>query len=173
MRERVWVLSTTLAVAGLLLLTGCSNTLQVTYYSDPPGAVLYQGQQRFGYMPQTLRYRLSEADLSRGYVQVQGTSVRWASGATAEVTSLTADLNRNRLSQQFTFNRPEGYPGREADVRFALELERLRIMQRQAAAQEQLALWQMFNAINQQYQRPSMTNCTSTLFGNIINTTCY
>jgi hypothetical protein len=43
-----------LAVTGLIFLPGCANSLQVTYYSNPPGAVLYQGQQRFGYTPQTL-----------------------------------------------------------------------------------------------------------------------
>jgi hypothetical protein len=157
-----------------ILVTGCSTTLNVTYSSDPPGAVLYQGEQRFGYTPTTLRYQVSEEDRKRGYALLQGTSVRWASGASANISSLRADF-RIGLNQQFNFNRPDNYPGRETDVRFAIELERLAIMRRQAQAQEDQALYQLYNAINQQQQRqqPTIRNCTSTAFGNTVNTTCY
>lgn len=158
----------------VVLISGCASTLNVSYYSDPPGAVLYQENQRFGYTPTTLRYQITEEDRKRGYAILRGTSVRWASGASANISSLRANLSTG-LTQQFTFNRPENYPGREGDIRFALELEKLAIMRRQAQAQEDQAFYQLYNAINQQYQRqqPSIRNCTSTLFGNTVNTTCY
>jgi hypothetical protein len=168
----IFVTEILLAVC-LLTAVGCASNLTVTYYSDPPGAALYQGSQSFGYTPQTLTYHISEDDRKKGYIQLQGMSVKWASGASAEIGYLQADLNAHGTSQQLTFNRPDSYPGREADVRFALELERLRIMQRQAAAQESQALWQMYNALIQQNRPPSPRNCTSTLFGNTVNTTCY
>lgn len=159
----------------LILVSGCATNLTVTYHSDPPGAVLYQGQQKFGYTPQTLVYEVSDEDKKRGSKILAGTTVRWASGATAEVKALKADLNKYGLSQQFNFHRPDGVPGRDADVRLSLELERLALMNRQAQAQEDQAFWQMYNAINQQYQRqqPTYTNCTSTLIGNTVNTSCY
>lgn len=164
----------TAALAVLVLLSGCASTLNVSYHSDPPGAVLYQENQRFGYTPTTLRYQITEEDRQRGYAILRGTSVRWASGASANVSSLRADLGIG-YNQQFTFNRPENYPGREADIRFSLELERLAIMQRQARAQEDQAFWQLYNSIYQQQQRqqPRILNCNSTAFGNTVNTTCY
>lgn len=168
-----FLLSLTAAV-GIPLMTGCAKNLAVTYYSDPPGAILYQGQQRFGYTPVTLYYRIRDEDRERGHLALQGTQVRWASGASANVPSLRADLSRG-TNHWFTFVRPENVPGREADLRFALELEKLELMRRQADAQAAQAYWQMYNAINQQYQQQqrSFTNCTSRLRGNTIDTTCY
>lgn len=161
-------------IVALLVLTGCASSLSVTYYSDPPGAVLYQGQQRFGHTPVTLNYQIREEDRKRGYMTLQDPTVRWASGASASIPSLKADLSIG-TNQQFTFMRPDNVPGREADVRFALELEKLALMRRQLQAQEDQAFWQMYNAINQQFQysQPAIRNCTSTLMGNIVNTTCY
>lgn len=163
-------------LAALLgLLSGCASTLNVTYHSDPSGAVIYSDNQRIGYTPVALEYKVTDEDRKRGYMILQGTSVRWPSGAFANISSLRADLKNGSL-QQFTFNRPDNYPGREADVRFALELEKINIMRRQAQAQEYQAMQQMFNAINQQYQRQRSTirNCTSrvTALGSI-DTTCY
>lgn len=174
------IASILMAVA-VSLLAGCASTLRVAYDSDPSGAVLYQGQQKLGYTPYTLTYQVSEEDKKRGYKSLMGTSVRWASGATAEVTSLKADLNQYGLSQSFTFQRPDGVPGRETDVRFSLELERTHAMQRQAAAQEEQAVAQRRQAAAQeeraraeQYKINSPTNCTSTVVGDtIIHTTCY
>ena len=164
---------------GLSLFTGCASTLDVTYNSDPPGAVLYQGQQRFGYTPYTLHYQLSEDDKKRGYMTLNGTGVRWASGAVAGVKFMTANLKYG-LSQQFTFQRPDGVPGREIDARFSLELERTRAMQRQAAAQEEQAAAQRWQAAVQEeranaerYKTYSPTNCTSTVYGNTVHTSCF
>jgi len=168
-----------------LSVSGCANKLKVTYDSDPRGAALYSGrnQQRFGYTPKTISYRVSKKDQKRGYMILAHTSVRWASGAVAEMTSLRVDLNQHGLTRQFTFKRPEGVPGRGDDMRFALELEKLGVMRRQAEAQEAQALSQSINAINQQYhqqwqreqeynRQQHTTSCTSRLSGNIINTTC-
>src|SRR5437867_9972665 len=144
----------------LLVIAGCANTLKVTYYSDPPGAVLYQDNHRFGYTPTTLQYKITDEDKNRGYAILRGTSVQWASSAKANISTLRADLGIG-YNQQFIFNRPDNVPGREADVRFALELEKLAVMRRQAQAQEDQAFWQMYNAVNQQYQRQQPVNCTS------------
>jgi hypothetical protein len=167
---------------GVFLIAGCATPkysmyMQVTYDSDPSGAVLYQGQQKFGYTPYTLRYQVSEEEKQQGYKILDGTSVRWASGATAEISSLNADLSRYGASQTFTFQRPDDVPGRQSDVRFSLELDRTRAMQRQATAQEEQAAAQRRQATAQEdrartARNRTPTNCTSTVMGSIVNTTC-
>ncbi|MDR0775147.1 MAG: hypothetical protein LBE81_00710 [Azonexus sp.] len=158
-----------LSVIAALLFSGCASQLSVTYNSDPPGAVLYQGGQRIGYTPYTLYYDVSKEDKKRGFMDIAGTRVQWASGATAGITSLRADFARYGLSQQFTFNRPDGVLGRETDVRFSLELERTRAMQEQATAQRRQAAAQEERAA----AAKRSTNCTSTVIGSIVTTSCY
>lgn len=172
MTRQLWSWATIATV--VLLASGCANSLKVTYISDPPGAVVYSNNKNFGYAPVTLEYQISEEDRQRGYVNLSGTQVRWASGASASVSTVRANLSVG-YDQQFTFNRPESYPGRENDVHFALELQRLAIMQRQADAQESAAFWQMYNSIQQQQQaqQQRILRCNSTSLGNTINTTCY
>jgi len=167
-------LTLTALLGTLLTLTGCASTLSVTYHSDPPGAVLYQEQQHFGRTPVTLNYQIRDEDKKRGYMNLTGPTVRWASGASAHIPSIKADLSIG-TNQQFTFTRPDSFPGRELDVRFALELEKLALMRKQLEAQEDQAFWQMFNTISQQnqYRPPPIRNCSSTLIGNVVNTTCY
>lgn len=132
-----------LAVAALLLLTGCATQLRVTYYSDPPGAVLYAGEQRIGYTPQTLRYDVSEETKDLGYLTLPPMRVRWVSGAETGIGPHDYDLAERGLYGHFTFLRPEDVPGADTDLGFALELERIIALQRQAAAQAALAetLW--------------------------------
>lgn len=171
-----------LSLVTILLLSGCASKLRVTYNSDPPGAVLYSGGQRIGYTPQTLYYNVSDETKKRGFMNLVTTKVQWASGATAEMQTLKADLAKYGLSQQFTFNRPNGFPGRDTDVRFSLELDRTRAIQRQAAAQEEQAAAQRRQADAQEERAavegygtyaPSPTNCTSKVIGNMVNTSCY
>lgn len=161
-------------ILSILFISGCaSNTLNVAYYSDPPGAILYQGNQRFGYAPTVLQYHVTDEDRKRGYKMLQGTSVRWTSGATASIPSLRADLSIG-LNQQFTFLRPADYPGREADERFALEIEKLNAMRRQSEAQEAQAAAQLFGGLGAARPNP-VKNCVSTPsgLGGSVNTTCY
>ena len=37
-----------LSLVAALMLSGCASQLNITYYSDPPGAVLYSEGQRVG-----------------------------------------------------------------------------------------------------------------------------
>jgi hypothetical protein len=164
-----------------VLLSGCAKQLAVTYMSDPPGATLYQGQENFGYTPKTLYYKISVENKERGKMTLQGMSVRWASGATASSPSVIVDLSIG-ANQQLTFLRPESVAGREIDIQFALELERLRLAQQQADAQRAAMAWQQFqnsvnqlNQVNQQiYQQPQSLpmNCISSAVGNTIVTNC-
>ncbi len=166
----------TCLIVSVLLLSGCASKLSVTYYSDPPGAVLYSGGQRLGYSPQTLYYPVSDEAKRDGFVNIPGTKAQWASGATAEIGALNADLKQYGFLQSFTFQRPDGAPGRETDERFALELARTQAMQRHAAAQEQQAAALYRQAAAQEARAAAAErskHCKSTVNGNTVNTTCY
>ena len=161
-------------------LTGCAAPgLRVTFTSDPPGAVLYQGKNNFGYTPQTLEYNISPEDQKRGLVRLIGVSVKWASGATAEVSPIDANLSMGNI-HQFNFARPDNVPGRDIDMRFALELEKLRVAQQQANAQRSAALMKYGADLMRQEQERQQNllnvsrpiNCNSTVYGNQISTNC-
>jgi hypothetical protein len=167
-------------LVAVFLLSGCASQLAVTYYSDPPGAVLYTSGQIVGYTPKVLFYTIPEEAKKSGFVNLAATKVQWASGASAELKLLKADLAKYGLNQQFTFNRPDSFPGREADMRFSLELDRTRSILRQAAAQEEqaaaqrrIAAAQEEQALAERYRVTRPTRCTSTLIGNVVNTSCY
>ncbi len=120
-----------------------------------------------GYTPITLEYNASEDFKKGGCMMLRPPMVRWASGAEASVQSLQACASTG-YEQGFVFLRPTGLPGRELDVQFSLERERIRIMNEQNAIQ-------LFNALNQQ-NRPIITqtpvNCESQVIGNNIYTNC-
>lgn len=104
----------------IFLVSGCASQLAVTYYSNPPGAVLYSGGQNFGYTPKTLYYNVNETARRQGYLDLVDLKVQWNSGAIAEVKSIRADLTKG-LTQQLTFTRPSDIPGQEEDQNFARE----------------------------------------------------
>lgn len=161
-----------LMIVAWFLTLGCSpHKLYVTYYSDPPGAALYEGERAFGYCPMTLEYTISGEDRKRGFTILRGTTVRWVSGAKANIEQLRADL-KNGTSQQFTFIRPEGFDGLHIDASFALELERNNILQRQAEALDDQAFWQMYNSVMTQQQLSKPRSCSSYIVGNTVQTSC-
>lgn len=153
-------------------LIGCASSLKVTYQSDPPGASVYEGSRMLGYAPVTANYALTEEDKKTGSKQLLGTTAKWASGATASITYLTADLRQFGLSQSFTFQRPDAYPNREADLQFAIELQKLAVMRQQSQALQNQAAAQarQTQALIDAASRP--INCTSRVVGSFINTEC-
>lgn len=138
----------------LSLLTGCFPSLVVTYKSEPTAATLFEGNNNFGYAPVSLTYQLTPADIRQGYKIINGTYMRWPSGATAVLEQHVIDLSKG-YNQEFTFLRPQGVSGLSEDVQFALEAEKSRIHQdqlnRQAQANFYANLQQHFQ--QQQFQR--------------------
>ena len=120
-----------LFISTVLLLAGCvANRVEVTYYSDPPWATLYDGQRPVGYTPFTLIYNISPEEKNKRYLKLQGPRVVLASGVSTSIDSLTLDRGTGS-GFHFTFSRQDA-PGRELDANFALQLERNRILQQQA-----------------------------------------
>src|SRR3989338_4274059 len=108
-------------LAVMLFLAGCAtNQVRVIYYSDPPGATLYEGQRAVGYTPFTLIYNILPEAKNEKSLNVQGAKVIWASGVSTSVDHLILDRGKGSYFH-FTFSRPD-VPGRELDVNFALQL---------------------------------------------------
>jgi hypothetical protein len=162
------------------LLTGCFSTfpglyspLNMTYTSDPVGAMVYQGPTLLGYAPVAVEYPWELAAKSPTQcMRLQPITVRWASGAEAKVSTLSACASKGHF-QQFSFVRPTEIPGRELDVQFALKQQELALMQQQAAAQERAAMFNLLLRENAPaVDRTRSLNCMSSESGGVVYTSC-
>lgn len=149
-----------------IALAGCAG-LQVDYVSDPPGATLYEGGKVLGVTPTRITYQPSKDFTAGGCMDLNGTAVKWASGATAEITHLNV-CKAQGTQQHYVFSRPD-VPGRDIDANFALQLQRNGILQSQANAANTAATLQLMQTL--QPTRPQM-NCQSYRAGIMVNTTC-
>lgn len=133
-------------VAATIALTGCAATgIRVVYHSDPQGATLYENGRPVGQTPLALNYPITD-EFRRGACQTaRGSEVKWASGATASIPSLRL-CPQQGYEQHYTFQRPN-VAGRDIDVNYALQLERNRIMRRQAEAAEDAANAQLLRSL--------------------------
>ena len=157
---------------GMSIASGCAQMLSVTFRSDPPLATIYQGSQQMGVTPVELRYRLTDDHLKTGRATFQGVSARWISGATADISALNVDLANGR-NQQYTFFRPQSYPGLELDIQYVSNFRRdliniapLLLLQEQQQQQQQ-------RPIVPPYTPPPTynTDCTRDYLGNVSCTT--
>jgi hypothetical protein len=126
------------AILSALFLGGCDKKLDLTYKSEPAGAGIYWGNEMRGRTPATFSYNVSSQQIREGGMWILAPTIKWASGAEITPQNFHVDFRINGYSQVFQVQRPE-VPGRELDVQFALEVEKLRIMERQAIASERAA----------------------------------
>ena len=126
----------------LILLSGCfssslkdNNYLNMTYYSVPSGADIYEGNKFFGRTPITVSYPISEQNKRNQSMTLKGTRAIWVSGATTSVSSLIIDWN-STINQYYIFNRPSGVAGMDNDKSYELQIERNKILRDQAAAEK-------------------------------------
>lgn len=141
--------------------------IKVNFLTDIDGAQLYQDDVFMGTTPTQLKYRLAQ-----GCTNVKPMVVRWASGAEAFVEGLRVCTETGKL-QHFTFNRPTGYPGREIDAQFAVQLAMLAEQRAEARAREWVELQQRIaNLFPKPAPLPPTVHCTSTVLGPFINTDC-
>lgn len=140
-----------LAVLAVVVLAGCASGLRVVYHADPQGATLYQDGRAMGQTPMELTYQPEQAFKSGGCQQLRGTEVKWASGATAAISSLQVCAHQGWL-QHYKFNRPDA-PGRDIDLNYALQLERNAILRSQASSANMAAAAALLNANRQPAQQ--------------------
>lgn len=101
-----------------LALSGCTTYVQVA--SDPEGAVISSadGRETYGRAPVEVPYKKSELEAAGGVIP--GFTATWPSGAKAS-TEMPYVVKDFRFGAQIELKRPEGAPGLDQDLRFALE----------------------------------------------------
>lgn len=157
-----------------LAFSGCATQPpQVTYHSDPPGAMLYDANGLYwGRTPVTLAYPGAVPTFRQGQCTlVVPVNVRWTSGATAAQQLRICPAQG--LLQQFVFVRPDE-PGREIDAQFAVELARQSASAAPTSSSSDTATLieaarQLQDAANQRRN----VNCSSQTTNGVVHTTCY
>lgn len=159
-------------------ISGCSSRkLEVTYYSDPIGASLYTPSGRsLGKAPITLEYRVTRDERRDGSKIIATPEARWISGAREASGRMLVEFSNSRRRQHFkyTFNRPTNVDGLETDMRYALDYQKLLLMQRQEDARKDQALADAIYKFGDAYNnaKTNRTNCVSTVLGDTVFTSC-
>jgi len=144
------------------ILPGCSNNIGLTYHTQPVGAIISysDGSQQVGISPARSIFVWDEKHVVDGCLRTKGITAKWVSGAQASSPEVITICSK---TGEFTYYlaRPSEAPELESDMHFSQEVERTRIMQKQAAIanqQVQLQMIQMFNSM-----QPKTT--TGTIWG--------
>ena len=153
-----------------------ADKVKLIVLSDPAGATVYinQASRKMGPAPAALTYKFGRDFFEHNRCEsTQPIKVRWTSGAEASVNSLQLCGGTGK-TQQFVFVRPAEVPGRDLDVQVALNYQR-----QQATSEVAQTAWGAFlqglttgiaalpAALN-----PPTVNCTSSVVGSFIYTTC-
>ena len=134
----------------MLLLAGCatplkSNQTALTFISEPPGALIYLGNQAWGIAPLQKIFQSND-----GRTQTDAITAVWPSGARI-TTRFNVQLGRRQTA---TLSRPIDAPDLHKDLAFAEQLRQGKI-NRDAANEAALA-----NALRILQPKPTLqTNC--------------
>lgn len=126
----------------VLFLSGCSTT--VVFESDIEGAeVTTVAGQKYGVTPVSVPFSNDDLDATRqadGCARILGVVYKWPSGATVSSPNpivLCSDASVHR----YVMKRPEGAPGLEEDLKYALKRSKLR----EAQLQNELEMERLYN----------------------------
>ena len=156
----------------VLALCGCaSNVTYMTVNTQPPGAFVTElgTMQALGVSPTVAQYpkmALTVKDAA-GCSMVRGFRVRWVSGATAQSTE-SVRLCGNLDSYAISISRDPNAAGLEQDLDFALKISNANAQQRQAAAMEAAAAFQLLGTM----QLSAPVSCTTSAVGKSLQTNC-
>lgn len=158
-----------ISVFACIILVGCATSLKpnqvlITFNSEPPGAMIYDGEKAWGIAPIKLVFSANEYVMRAGYADQNGFYAMWPSGAKSKKGGR---VNVGQGSQQFTFSRPSDAPGLDKDLTYAAQLRQIEASEEQASAASSAAFWQMYNSM--QLKSPSYTDCTK--FGSSVSCT--
>lgn len=149
------------AALSAFLLVGCAtplkpNQVRVTFNSEPPGAMIYDGEKAWGTAPVVLVLTASESAMRVGYADQNNMYAMWPSGAKSRKG---VRIHVGQGSRQFAFSRPSDVPGLDKDLAYAAQLRQIKASEQQANAASDAAFWQMYNAM--QPKSPTYTDCTT------------
>jgi hypothetical protein len=143
------------------LVVGCAsvpkNQAVVTFYSQPPGAMLYEGDVAWGLAPQT---RVYTGSVGQPHLTSKAVTAVWASGA-RDSRHITMTLGQR---QEYMFSRPQDAPGLDTDLGFVNQLQRNAIAKQQADAASAEAARQALQSMQPKpkpVRAPTTTNCTA------------
>lgn len=157
MSKLLLILATVFAL--IVLNSGCTTKMSMTYYTTPAGASLYHNGQYLGTTPCVLYYWLGESyDRTRSVLPLDSVTLKWISGATVETGVIEADIRKNGINQRVTIERPAGVPGLQMDRQYAFEVLRDRYLSLEAECRALQVLRQ--DAIDRQ---PKTRTTTGTL----------
>lgn len=153
----------------------------VTVSSSPEAALLYEitpdGERYWGQTPFRLQYALNGSNDCQA---MQGLRVRWASGASEEITFLTIcpKIGKN---QTFMFTRPPSVPDAAIDWTLAQQAAALREADANARAmmwagiisQAGASIQQAALAYQQTLWATRSVSCSSYRIGTYVHTSCY
>lgn len=139
-----------------LLATGCSSQYAVNFDSYPQGATLVCGGKNFGYTPKKLYYDKSVK--KQEILDLSNCSANWVSGARKNYG--TVSVQKFPEGVRVTPRRPND-SGFQQDAEFALKVQQMQLLERQAVAAE-----------NSVYQQQQQNNKTTTCLTNFGVTTC-
>ncbi|MDP9127742.1 MAG: hypothetical protein M3N08_05730 [Pseudomonadota bacterium] len=106
------------------VLAACSTSIDMTYYSDPPGATVYEeGNGKIGVAPVTLKYSPFDDRIEGGSVQVHKLTATWVSGVTVTASPGAIPISDERQAA-FTFVRPRDALGLAKDEKYAEDFMR-------------------------------------------------
>jgi hypothetical protein len=143
----------------VLALAGCAtplqpNQTQLTFLSEPPGAMFYEGETAWGVAPQVRIYTSYN-----GTTKTNAVTAIWSSGARKTMT-FNFTLGEKQIA---TFSRPPNAPGLNIDLAFA---ERLRQGDEASRAAGSAAIADVIRA-SQQKKDPVITNCINLRGGGV------
>lgn len=103
--QYISLLSLILGVA----FSGCSTKklkLNLTYNTEPQGALIYCNSKYSGNTPKTFHYEIKSNDKQKGKMTLKSCKIQWISGIIANPNkTLNVDLNRYGLNQQITYKK--------------------------------------------------------------------
>ena len=116
----------------LWIISGCSYP--VTFASSHQEAMLMCNGQEWDYTPFTLYYDIKE---KQKFLDLSNCEARWVSGAWNRYGIIPLEKFPDGVTT--TVQRPTHFEGYEKDAEFALQVQQMRAMQRQAIAAENQA----------------------------------
>lgn len=170
MKSSIWVLLGAIST----LLLGCAsplkqNQVHVTYDSEPPGAMIYEGEKAWGTAPVNLINTVNENSLRAGYFDLVDMFAVWPSGAKSRSQSVRVLIGKG--PQFFSFSRPSDAPGLDKDLAYVSQLKQIKASQAQANAASSAAFWQAYNALQPKRKSPTYTDCSKV--GSSVNCTTW
>lgn len=161
------------ACLALAFLVGCAaQSTRITVNTEPAGGYVTEigSGAAFGMGPTTVQYEKKNLGNYRdaaGCALVRGFRAQWVSGATAK-TENSVRLCGNGDYYTINLNRNPSDPGLDKDLEFALKISAANAQQRQAAAAEAAAAYQLMGVM----QQSAPVNCTSLQIGKSLQTSC-